>query len=56
MKYPDTSETLDFLGLAEGGEVIHYEGLNAMTQKGLRILVLSKSSLSSLRFFDGSWF
>ncbi|CAN5394377.1 hypothetical protein BH18THE2_BH18THE2_32090 [soil metagenome] len=33
---PDTSEALDFLGLAEGGEVIHYEGLNAMAQKGLK--------------------
>jgi hypothetical protein len=33
---PDTSEALDFLGLAEGGEDIHYKGLNAMTQKGLK--------------------
>ena len=29
---PDPSEALDFLGLAEGGEVIHYEALNAMAQ------------------------
>ena len=29
---PDPSEALDFLSLAEGGEVIHYEGLNTMTQ------------------------
>jgi hypothetical protein len=24
---PDSSEALDFLGLAEGGELIHYEAL-----------------------------
>jgi ferritin-like protein len=29
---PDPSEALDFLSLAEGGEVIHYEALNAMAQ------------------------
>jgi ferritin-like protein len=29
---PDSSEALDFLGLAEGGEVIHYEALNEMTK------------------------
>src|SRR5215216_4982845 len=29
---PDPSEALDFLSLAEGGEVIHYEGLNTITQ------------------------
>src|SRR5215207_10439148 len=27
---PDPSEALDFLSLAEGGEVIHYEALNAI--------------------------
>jgi hypothetical protein len=32
---PDSSEALDFLGLAEGGEVIHYEALNER-QKALR--------------------
>jgi ferritin-like protein len=32
---PDSSEALDFLGLAEGGEVIHYEALNEMT-KGIK--------------------
>ena len=31
---PDSSEALDFLGLAEG-EVIHYEALNEMT-KGIK--------------------
>jgi ferritin-like protein len=29
---PDPSEALDFLSLAEGGEVIHYEALNTMAQ------------------------
>jgi ferritin-like metal-binding protein YciE len=29
---PDSSEALDFLCLAEGGEVSHYEVLGAMTQ------------------------
>ena len=29
---PDSSEALDFLGLAEGGEVLHYEALNTMAQ------------------------
>jgi ferritin-like metal-binding protein YciE len=29
---PDTSEAIDFLGLAEGGEVLHYEALNTMAQ------------------------
>jgi ferritin-like protein len=29
---PDSSEALDFLSLAEGGEVIHYEALNTMAQ------------------------
>jgi ferritin-like protein len=29
---PDPSEALDFLALAEGGELVHYEGLNAMVQ------------------------
>jgi hypothetical protein len=29
---PDSSEALDFLGLAEGGEVIHYEALKEMTK------------------------
>ena len=32
---PDPSEALDFLSLAEGGEVTHYEVLNAMT-KGVK--------------------
>jgi ferritin-like metal-binding protein YciE len=32
---PDSSEALDFLGLAEGGEVIHYEALNEMI-KGIK--------------------
>jgi ferritin-like protein len=32
---PDSSEALDFLGLAEGGEIIHYEALNEMT-KGIK--------------------
>jgi ferritin-like protein len=34
---PDSSEALDFLSLAEGGEVIHYEALNEMT-KGIKNL------------------
>ena len=29
---PDSSEALDFLSLAEGGEVIHCEALNTMAQ------------------------
>jgi ferritin-like metal-binding protein YciE len=29
---PDPSEAVDFLGLAEGGEVLHYEALNTMAQ------------------------
>ena len=29
---PDASEAIDFLGLAEGGEVLHYEALNTMAQ------------------------
>jgi ferritin-like protein len=29
---PEPSEALDFLSLAEGGEVIHYEALNTMAQ------------------------
>jgi ferritin-like protein len=32
---PDSSEALDFLGLAEGGEIIHYEALNEMI-KGIK--------------------
>jgi ferritin-like metal-binding protein YciE len=32
---PDSSEALDFLCLAEGGEVAHYEVLSAMT-KGVK--------------------
>src|ERR687884_919342 len=30
---PDSSEAIEFLCLAEGGEVIHYEVLSAMTKK-----------------------
>jgi hypothetical protein len=30
---PDTQETLDFLCLAEGGEVTHYEVLNSMAKQ-----------------------
>ena len=29
---PDSSEALDFLGLAEGGEVTHYEVLNSVSK------------------------
>jgi rubrerythrin len=29
---PDNSEAIEFLCLAEGGEVTHYEVLNAMTK------------------------
>jgi ferritin-like metal-binding protein YciE len=29
---PDPSKAVDFLGLAEGGEVLHYEALNTMAQ------------------------
>jgi ferritin-like metal-binding protein YciE len=29
---PDASEAIDFLGLAEGGEVLHYDALNTMAQ------------------------
>jgi ferritin-like metal-binding protein YciE len=30
---PDLSEALDFLSIAEGGEVVHYEALNAMAKE-----------------------
>ena len=30
---PDASEAIEFLCLAEGGEVTHYEVLSAMTKK-----------------------
>ena len=30
---PDSSEAIEFLCLAEGGEVTHYEVLGAMTKK-----------------------
>jgi ferritin-like metal-binding protein YciE len=29
---PDASEAIDFLGLAEGGEVLHCEALNTMAR------------------------
>ena len=32
---PDNSEAIEFLCLAEGGEVSHYEGRNALT-KGVK--------------------
>jgi rubrerythrin len=32
---PDSSEAIEFLCLAEGGEITHYEVLNAMT-KGVK--------------------
>jgi ferritin-like protein len=44
---PDSSEALDFLGLAEGGEVIHYEALNEMT-KGIKNLQATETVQSIL--------
>jgi ferritin-like metal-binding protein YciE len=44
---PDSSEALDFLSLAEGGELVHYEGLNTMVQsvKNLQATETVKSIL-----------
>ena len=44
---PDSSEALDFLGLAEG-EVIHYEALNEMT-KGIKNLQATDTVKSILK-------
>src|ERR1051325_6684529 len=44
---PDSSEAIEFLCLAEGGEVTHYEVLGAMTKKASqrqKILSQSKSN------------
>jgi len=30
---PDLSETLEFLSIAEGGEVVHYEGLDSLAKE-----------------------
>ena len=40
---PDASEAIEFLCLAEGGEVTHYEVLSAMTKKLPRQKILSQS-------------
>ena len=44
---PDPSEALDFLSLAEGGEVIHYEALNTMA-KGIKDLQVTDTVQSIL--------
>ena len=31
-KNPDLSEALEFLSIAEGGEVVHYEGLDSLAR------------------------
>jgi ferritin-like protein len=44
---PDSSEALDFLSLAEGGEVIHYEALNTMA-KGIKDMQVTDTVQSIL--------
>lgn len=44
---PDSSEAIEFLCLAEGGEVTHYEVLNAMT-KGVKNRILASKVKSIL--------
>jgi ferritin-like protein len=44
---PDPSEALDFLSLAEGGEVIHYEALNTMA-KGIKDMQVTDTVQSIL--------
>jgi ferritin-like protein len=44
---PDSSEALDFLSLAEGGEVIHYEALNTMA-KGIKDMQITDTVQSIL--------
>jgi ferritin-like metal-binding protein YciE len=44
---PDPSEAIDFLGLAEGGEVIHYEALNTMA-KGIKDMQVTDTVQSIL--------
>src|ERR671933_411639 len=47
---PDSSEAIEFLCLAEGGEVTHYEVLGAMTKKASqRQKILSQSKSNSRR-------
>ena len=45
---PDSSEAIEFLCLAEGGEVTHYEALNAMTRnvKNKKVATKVKSILT----------
>ncbi len=45
---PDTSEAIEFLAIAEGGEVIHYEVLNAIS-KNFKIKALSNTVGSILK-------
>jgi rubrerythrin len=45
---PDSSEAIEFLALAEGGEVVHYEVLNAIS-KNFKVKELSNTISSILK-------
>lgn len=45
---PDSSEAIEFLAIAEGGEVIHYEVLNAIS-KNIKVKELSNTVSSILK-------
>ncbi len=45
---PDSSEAIEFLAIAEGGEVIHYEVLNAIS-KNFKVKELSNTVSSILK-------
>src|SRR5919107_818602 len=45
---PDSSEAIEFLAIAEGGEVIHYEVLNAIS-KNFKVKELSNTVHSILK-------
>ena len=46
---PDTSEAIEFLCLAEGGEVTHYEVLSALATKKVKNKQFSNTVNSILR-------
>jgi rubrerythrin len=48
-KDPDSSEAIEFLCLAEGGEVTHYEALSALALKKVKNKQLSNTANSILR-------
>ena len=51
---PDSSEAIEFLCLAEGGEVTHYEVLSAMTTKLVKDRKFSQSKSNSRRRKEAS--